>query len=238
MAETYKIGYIDEDVQQVKKFKRNLRPFGFTVVGYEFHKNMKPESLMAQVYESDIDLLMIDYKLRDSNKVAFNGDVIESLIYENKPLFPHIIFTSDTDQAEEHVEDLKIIFDKGDVFSDENDDDEDDDDDPAKLAEPNDENSNLSKFVRMLRGSIDQYRSYVARRKTRLADLLKKGDAEGLSAPEKNEILTLQSELNHLDKSKEVEIPKQLLTEEKLEQIARTRKEAEDFLNALINKNK
>lgn len=219
MAATYRIGYIDEDLQQVKKFTRNLRPYGFDVIGYEFQKDMSPESLMQQVYESDIDLLMIDYKLKESNIVGFNGDVIENLIYNTKPLFPHIIFTSDIDQAEAHVEDWKIIFDKGEIF-----------------IEDEQDKSNSERFVKMLTRSIEQYKNYINSRKELLSKLIEKGEAEGLNAAEKSDLLLLQDELNNLDRSQKLEIPKQLISNEKLETLAKNRKEAEEFLQSLINK--
>lgn len=217
----YKIGYIDEDAQQVKRFARNLRPHGFEVIGYEFYKNMTPESLMEQVYSSDIDLLLIDYKLKESNVVGFNGDVIENLIYNTKPLFPHIIFTSDVDQAEAHVEDWKIIYDKGDVF-----------------VEDEADTKNSERFIKMLTRSIEQYKKYVDSRKQALSILLQKGESEGLNAAEKNEVLSLQDELNNLDKSKKEEIPRQLISIEKLDTLAKNRKDAEEFLQSLINKSK
>lgn len=217
----YRIGYIDEDAQQVKRFTRNLRPHGFEVIGYEFYKNMTPESLMEQVYSSDIDLLLIDYKLKESNVVGFNGDVIENLIYNTKPLFPHIIFTSDVDQAEAHVEDWKIIYDKGDVF-----------------VEDEADTKNSERFIKMLTRSIEQYKKYVDYRKQALSRLLQKGELEGLNAAEKNEVLSLQDELNNLDKSKKEEIPRQLISIEKLDTLAKNRKDAEEFLQALIDKSK
>lgn len=219
MAATYRIGYIDEDIQQVKKFTRNLRPYGFEVIGYDFQKDMSPESLMEQVYESDIDLLMIDYKLKETNIVGFNGDVIENLIYNTKPLFPHIIFTSDIDQAEAHVEDWKIIFDKGEIF-----------------IEDEQDNTNSERFVKMLTRSIEQYKNYIKSRKETLSKLLQKGEQEGLNAAEKNDVLLIQDELNNLDRSQKLEIPKQLISSEKLETLAKNRKEAEDFLQSLIDK--
>ena len=111
MEAKYKIGYIDEDIRQVKKYTRRLKDFGFEVIGYDFHQGMSLEELMSQVYESDIDLLMIDYKLNEGNIVAFNGDAVESDFYDKRPLFPHIIFTNKVEQAEPFVEDWKIIFD-------------------------------------------------------------------------------------------------------------------------------
>ena len=108
----YKIGFIEEDINQVKLYRRKLRDFGFDVIGYEFTKGMTLEELMNQVYNSDIDLLMIDFRLNESNIVPFNGDEVERHVYENKPLFPHIIFTKKVDQSEPDVDDIKIIFDK------------------------------------------------------------------------------------------------------------------------------
>lgn len=64
MSIKYKIGYIDEDINQFKKYKRNLRDLGFDVIGYEYSKGMSLEELMQQVYNTDIDLLLIDYKLK------------------------------------------------------------------------------------------------------------------------------------------------------------------------------
>ena len=116
MEAKYKIGYIDEDIKQVKKYSRRLKDLGFEVIGYDFYQGMSLEELMSQVYESDIDLLMIDYKLNESNIVAFNGDEVESEFYDKRPLFPHIIFTNKVEQAEPFVEDWKILFDKENIF--------------------------------------------------------------------------------------------------------------------------
>lgn len=86
MGTNYKIGYIDEDINQVKLYRRKLRDFGFEVIGYDFSKGMSLKELMEQVYSSDIDLLMIDFRLKEGNIVAFNGDEVEREIYEKKPL--------------------------------------------------------------------------------------------------------------------------------------------------------
>lgn len=221
METKYNIGYIDEDDQQVKKYQRRFRSFGMEVIGYEFYKGMTLQELMLQVYESDIDLLMIDYKLNETNQVTFNGEEVESEFYEKKPLFPHIIFTNKVEQAEPHVEDWKIIFDKDDIFSD-------DDDDEKKVQH----------FVTTLKRSIEQYKNYVHKKKVIVSELLEKGEKEGLTASEKDLLLTNQEELNGLDKSEKNEIPKHLLTEKKLDDLSKTKKEAEAFLQSLMDKRK
>ena len=221
MGLKYRIGYVDENEEQVKLYRRKLKEYDFEVIGYKFEIGMSPESLMEQILKSDIDLLMIDFKLNESNIVSFNGEVIENFIYDKKPLFPHIIFTNKVDQAEPFVEDWKIIFDKDDIFSD----DEDD-----KIG--------VDRFVTMLKKSIEQYKNHIIAKKRILSDLFEKSKTEELSAVEKNNILAVQEELNILDKTNPSEVPKQLLVNESIESINNLRIEAEDFLQSLIEKRK
>lgn len=221
MEAKYKIGYIDEDVKQVKKYQRRFRNFDIEIVGYEFHKGMTLNELMHQVYESDIDLLMIDYKLNETNQVTFNGEAVESEFYDKKPLFPHIIFTNKVDQAEPHVEDWMKIFDKEEIFSE----------------DENDKES-VNRFITKLVKSIEQYRNHVNKKKVIVSELLEKGEREGLTASEKDLLITKQDELAALDKSEKNEIPKHLLTERKLDDLSKTKKEAEEFLQSLIDKRK
>lgn len=218
MKAKYTIGYIDEDPNEVNTYARRLRPFGFNVVGFNFEKGMTFNQLMTQVYEAnDIDLLMIDFNLKGSNIVAFDGDKVESDFYDKKPRFPHIIFTSDTEYAEGFVEDLKIIFDKEDVFEDE---------------------ETIRKFVTMLEKSILQYRNHIEKKKNLISELLIKGEEEGLDSSEQDSLISLQRELGDLDKTKKKEIPEKLISFEKLDDLSKTRKEAEAFLQSLIEKSK
>lgn len=221
MVAKYKIGYVDEDVKQVKKYQRRFRGFGFEVVGYEFTKEMTVDNLMEQVYDSNIDLLMIDYKLDESNLVVFNGEAVESAIYDAKPLFPHIIFTNKKDDAEPHVEDWKIIFDKDEIFS------EDEEDDKK-----------VQHFITTLERSIEQYRKHIQRRKNDISNLLEKGKIQKLNPDEKHNLLKLQKELKVLDPSYEVEVPEYLLLSENLSDVEDLKNEAEEFLKILIEKKK
>jgi hypothetical protein len=221
MAAKYRIGYIDEDIKQVKKYRRRFRDFEMDIVGYDFHQGMTLKELMTQVYTSDIDLLMIDYKLKETNQVSFNGEEVEREFYDKKPLFPHIIFTNKVEQAEPFVEDWKIIFDKDDIFSD-------DQEDEKKVQH----------FITTLVKSIEQYRGHIQKKKDVLSKLLEKGEKEGLTATEKDILITTQDELINLDKTEKNEIPKHLVSENKLDELSKTKKEAEAFLQSLIAKRK
>ena len=184
MEAKYKIGYIDEDIKQVKKYSRRLKDLGFEVIGYDFYQGMSLEELMSQVYESDIDLLMIDYKLNESNIVAFNGDEVESEFYDKRPLFPHIIFTNKVEQAEPFVEDWKILFDKENIFSEDG----------------NDEQS-VKRFVTILTKSIEQYKNHIEKKKDKISILLSKINSAEFSSVDENELINLQKELMNLERT-------------------------------------
>lgn len=221
MGTKYKIGYIDENIKQVKKYTRRLKDFDFEVIGYNFHQGMSLEELMSQVYESDIDLLMIDYKLNEGNIVAFNGDAVESDFYDKRPLFPHIIFTNKVEQAEPFVEDWKIIFDKDEVFSEEDEDEE-----------------RALRFVTILEKSIEQYKNHIEKKKDKISILLSKINSTEFSSVDENELINLQKELMNLDKTFVQEIPEKLISYEKLDKISTLRIESEKFLDNLIKSKK
>lgn len=216
----FKIGYVDEDIAQVKLYRRKLRNFGFEVIGYDFHKGITLEKLMEQVYSSEIDLLMIDFRLNESNVVPFNGDAIEREIYEKKPLFPHIIFTNKVDQAEPEVDDLKIIFDKEVVFPsyDEN------------------ENPQTKRFVDVLTKSINQYKEHVLKKKEIIFKLLEKEQKQPLDSGEKHQLLSTQRELSSLDMMRISEVPENLTSIDSLEKIEKARQDAEAYIKTLLEK--
>ena len=221
MEAKYKIGYIDEDIKQVKKYSRRLKDLGFEVIGYDFYQGMSLEELMSQVYESDIDLLMIDYKLNESNIVAFNGDEVESEFYDKRPLFPHIIFTNKVEQAEPFLEYWKILFDKENIFSEDG----------------NDEQS-VKRFVTILTKSIEQYKNHIEKKKDKISILLSKINSAEFSSVDENELINLQKELMNLDKTFVQEIPEKMISYEKLDKITNLRVESEKFLDDLIKKKK
>lgn len=218
MEQKLKIGYIDENESEVKKYSRLLRKYDFEVIGYNFVKGMELEDLMAQVYNSDVDLIMIDYRLNETNIVGFNGEKVEKEIYDKKPRFPYVIFTNKVDQAEPHIEDWKTIFDKG-IFASEN-------------------SKDIDRFATILCKSIEQYKNYIQEKKELISDLLKKEEKTGLNAVERNILLSIQKELQNLDKTKTKEVPEQLSSVEQLDELSNVRKEAEEFLQSLIEKAK
>lgn len=207
----YKIGYVDEDPTQVLQYERKLRPY-FDVISYNIVKGTALPDLLKQIYDSEIDLLMVDYLMVDKGVVTFNGDEVARQYEEIKPRFPIIIFTNEEGQAFPQVDNPNIIYDKSLVTND------------------------INRLVEVLNKNILAYKNFVKKRQDSIEALLLKGEeGEGLSSEEKHILLQNQLELINLDKNSN-EVPFQLLDEKKLDELSKTTKEAEKFLESLLNK--
>lgn len=207
----YKIGYIDEDSIQVEKVEMKLRPY-FDVIGYNISKGLELNDLLKQVYESDIDLLMVDFLMVDKGFLTYNGDEVVREFEEIRPRFPMIIFTNEKNQAFPQVDNPNIIYDKSMI-----------------------NNNDKTHFVEILKKNILAYKSYIDKRKNLINELLFKGENEGLNADEKHNLLQTQIELINLDKWSN-EVPFQLLDDKRLENLSKTTKEAEEFLESILKK--
>lgn len=208
----YKIGYVDEDPTQVKIFKDILEDHGFEVIGYNIVRGMSSDELIEQIYLSEIDLLMIDYYLKTKNVLSFNGDEIERKYSEKMPDFPHVIFTSNEADAFNNVDNPDIIYEKDEVS----------------------DSTQVNRFCEKLIKNIERYRNYKKKRKDIIETLLLKGQNEGLTGSEKNELLKNQLDLNNLDRMYESEMPLTVTSNEMLDEISTVRKNAEEFLKSLI----
>lgn len=211
---TYNIGYVDEDPKQVKKFSRLLRDHGFNVTGYDIEKGMPSDELIRKIYDSEIDLLMIDYLLKSKGVLTFNGDEIERKYNEIRPNFPHIIFTSHAPDALNDVDNPNIIYEKEMVTE------------------------RIDQFVEILKKNIRLYQDYVKQRKESVTKLVEKSQAEDLTVREKEDLLKAQFELGNLDTKSKKEIPLEMMTLASQEKIEALRKESEEFLEQLIKKRK
>lgn len=212
MPPKFKIGYVDEQPQQVGIVKRKLQD-DFDFVSYDIKKGLPIESLLDQIYESNIDLLLVDYLLKEKGILTYNGDEVVREFLKIKPQFPVLIFTSHEADAFNEVDSPNIIYEKNMM-----------DDAPQKLIDT-------------ITKNITAYRKIINDHKAKLNEFVEKSVSKGLNAKEKSEFLQLQVELRNFDKRSN-EVPLQLLAPETLDKLSETRKEAEEYLKNLINKKK
>lgn len=203
----YKIGFVDENVQQVDMFERKLRDH-FDVIGYDIHEGILIDELIDQIYESDIDMLMVDYNMVESGKIFFNGDEVVRKYEELKPRFPMIIFTNFDEQAFPKVDNPNTLYKKEFAIQE------------------------LDKFVQTLEKNIRIYRDYVGKRKAAIDKLLEKSSKETLNGKEKHELTQAQLELLGLDRRAN-EVPVNLISDQKIDNLEKTARDAEAFLESL-----
>ncbi|RBQ02826.1 hypothetical protein [Pedobacter miscanthi] len=203
----YKIGYVDEDPDQVLLYQMDLRD-NFDVIGYNITKHMPISELIDQIYSSDIDMLMIDYFLVDNNVLLYNGDEVARKFREIKPQFPMIIFTNEQADAFPNVEIPNIIYDKVEA------------------------NENLKHFEDILVKNIVDYKNLIGRNKVVLQNLINKGEEKGLNSEEKHRLIEAQLELYRLDKRTN-EIPIHLYDITKFEKLEAAKTEALKYVESL-----
>jgi len=208
----YTIGFVDEDPQEIRRYANRLEPVGFKIIDYDIKKGLQLDELLDRIYNSEIDMVMVDFLLNERGVLGFNGDRVIREFKKIKPDFPMIIFTSKDRQAYPAVDDVNLIYDK---------------------ARIRDDDAELQRFITILSKNIEKYRNDIKQREDRIKELIaKREDGEELDSQEKSELYRLQFELSNLDQRTK-ETPDQLLVDLKLDQLSTTADEAAELLRNL-----
>jgi hypothetical protein len=205
----YKIGYVDENPAQVKKLNRDLRG-RFDVQGYNITEGLTLKNLIKQIYQSDIDLLLVDYLMSDKGMLTYNGDEVIREFEKIKPRFPILIFTQHLDDAFPEVDNPNIIYEKS-------------------------ETKKIDHFCEILTKNILVYKKFISERKSSISRLVAKSKKKKLTAREKHMLLDKQIELQMLDKES-IEVPFQLLDPRKIASLTKTADDAEQYIKSLTKK--
>lgn len=170
----YKIGYIDENPQDVADFLLYFEDFpDFRVKSLDLVDDM--DTMISEIIENKIEAVIIDYRLQEGNaKVSFNGDVLFNKIKETLLNYPVIILTAKVSNAEKEDIDPDKIYDK-------------------EMIIPGDE-----KLVKRLRKHIDNYKKDLKDKEDKIIKLIAKKQKEGLQFNEEDELIELD---NYLEKS-------------------------------------
>ena len=206
----YTIGYVDENPTEVKTIARNLRK-DFNVITYDIPKGLQKQDLIDQIYQTEIDLLLVDFKMRDRNHLTYNGDEVVRAFEALRPNFPMIIFTNNENDAFPAVDDVNIIYDKK----------------VMREERPH--------FLEFINKNIKNYHRYIQVRKERIAELLHQRAERELNVREKDELFTLQLDLNRLDPRGLEANPNQLLSDMNLDRLNQVTKDAEALLKSLTD---
>jgi DNA-binding NarL/FixJ family response regulator len=108
----YKTGFIDEAPEWIQQFKRFANG-NFDVESFALSENTTLDSLVDEIRSKNLDCLVVDFELKESELLQFNGDEIVEKIREKTPYFPLFIITNkDEIDVLNQVEDNDIVYDK------------------------------------------------------------------------------------------------------------------------------
>lgn len=111
----YRLGYVDEESVWIETFTRKLKN-SFDVVIFAITENSTIDSVFKQIEEADLDCLIVDYELKETEIIQFNGDEIIDKVRSKYPYFPVFIITGQDElNVLLQVEDNEIVRDKSEL---------------------------------------------------------------------------------------------------------------------------
>lgn len=111
----YTLGYIDEESVWTETFTRKLKD-SFDIVIFSISSESTVESVFKQIEDAELDCLIVDYELKETEVIQFNGDEIIAKVRSKFPFFPVFIITGQDElNVLLQVEDNEIVRDKSEL---------------------------------------------------------------------------------------------------------------------------
>ena len=104
----YKIGYVDEDEGQRSSFYHYLK-YDFEVVLFEITQETKVELLVDEIFNSRLDILVLDFLLDETGLVDFNADQLVDPIQERNLYYPLVVLTSHEPDAFDNLANANLV---------------------------------------------------------------------------------------------------------------------------------
>lgn len=114
----YKLGYVDEDESDVRSFYKYIKPYEDTILFEVFtpKKLIDIEEFYEKIKESDLDILVIDYRLNEYTNIDFLGSDLIHYVHKHRRDFPCILLTSHPDEAIDNFENVHLVYDKSVIY--------------------------------------------------------------------------------------------------------------------------
>jgi hypothetical protein len=113
----YKLGVFDEEIEQIEFIEECFKE-DFQIVKINFVNSI--DDLMDIIKSEKIDVLSIDYKLKDHNSgISFNGDYFFNELWDKFGDFPVFVLTQDVNNAKKESKKInpRFIVDKAEIHS-------------------------------------------------------------------------------------------------------------------------
>lgn len=180
-----KIFYIDENNEDMGLF---LRTFSgeFDIVSLEPDESTTIEEIIQNTVKSDIDIVIVDYDLKETKPVTFNGDELIKSLHDELYKFPAYILTAYEDRAIESTDEDDIVFDKENALS-----------------------KKPDIFKKRIKSKVGKYLQELSDAENGMISLLAKKSKEGLNATEYNTLVDYD-DLLEKSRSKKTKLAEQL----------------------------
>ncbi|CAG5083084.1 hypothetical protein [Parvicella tangerina] len=170
----YRLGYIDEDEGQRNSFYQFLKD-DFEIILFSITDETELDSLVEEIFQSGIDMLVLDFRLDETGLVNFNADSLVDKIQERNLYYPLVILTSHEEDAMDHISNANLINGKEEMLG-----------------------SKVQLFKQKLNKIVSGYQAKVMEAESELETLEEKRQNEGLDAKEEDRYVELNS---YLDKT-------------------------------------
>ena len=135
---------------------------------------------MDQIISLHVDAVVTDHMLNDIKtnidyNIPYNGVQLVQVFLQERERFPCFILTSFDDKAVDQSTDVNLIYTKGILH----------DSEKATQAQAN--------FLDRIKNQIIHYRQAIEDSENRLLELIAKKEADGLNAPEEDEMICLDT---------------------------------------------
>jgi hypothetical protein len=164
----YRIGYIDEDAGQRNSFYQYLKD-DFDIILFEMSESTTSDSLVEDVFQSGIDMLVLDFRLDDDGDFDFNADTLIDKIQSRNLFYPLVILTSHELDALDHISNANLVNGKDEMLG-----------------------SKVEVFKQKLSKIIQSYKTRLADAETEVQELENKRQSDsGLSTTEEDRYVEL-----------------------------------------------
>lgn len=212
----YKIAYIDESPQWINTFYQSFKN-DFEILRIQVNSETSIDSLIKEIFNSEIDGVVTDYLLDEEGDVDFNGNKIIESIKDFKPHFPLTMLTAHEPEAINFMDDVHIIYDK------------------KVLDEGNEEELEILKTK--IKSNIDRYYSKIETTEKRIEELVKKKNKNTLEPKEEEELTKLFILMDELEPEGK-DMPANLIQPEAITKLNDFVSQTREILEELKKKNK
>ena len=205
-SKEYKIGYIDENHADITLFLQQFSDC-FEIKTLKPEPTTTIEEVISWIMGSQLDLIVVDFDLKEGRGVDFYGNDILEKLNENYLNFPMFMLTSHEERAinESDASIDDVIYSKDDA------------------------NDYIHIFVTRFKNKISKYKSEISKAKTRHEELAQKSE---LTLDEEGEFLLLDDFIEQSYGKKGV-LPKNLKSTESLGKLSELVDKADKILQNL-----